>query len=181
MKNNFHLFLSSILLLLLFTSCIKDTDFNQTDDITITPIIELDFIHFILNSTDYFDEETGNQRLIVTDTTQLKFLDDDFAREDIKKVEFYFKFNNSISREFITEFQFLKPDNTLKYQVNIPIQAGSVNAPILTEHFETIENDDIRDLTKAEKVVINVIIPSSIENVEGNLELQSKATYFLEI
>jgi len=180
MKNKVHLFFFTFFSLLLFVSCIKDTDFNQADDITVNPVIELDFIHFNISESDYLNTDTGEYRIIVTDTTELKFLDDDFSRENIKKADFYFKFQNTVSSNFITQFQFLKPNNTLKYQVDIPIQAGSINSPTLTEYTEIIENDDVRDLTKAEKVVINITVPESIENLEGSLNLQSKTTYFLE-
>lgn len=181
MKNNLKYLFVSLVCFLFLVSCIKDTDFNQADQITANPVVELDFIHFNLNESDYQNIDTGEYQLMVTDTTELKFLDDDFSRQNIKRAEFYFNFNNSFPTTFLTQFQFLNPNNNVvKYQVDIPINAGSISNPVSTEYLEIVENNDINNLTKAEKVVINVIAPSSLQNIEGTLELKSKQTFYLE-
>lgn len=181
MNKPFYLLLWSTLFLVCFTSCVKDTDFDQADNIVITPVLELDFIYFTLDENDYFDPVIGQQRLIVSDTTGFDFLNETFIQEDLKRAEFLFKFENSVNLDFTTEFRFLNDNNILKYELVIAIPAGSTTAPLLLEHIENIENQGIIDLTRASKVVFNVIIPSSIENIEGTLNLQSKTTYFLEI
>lgn len=181
MNKPIYLLFWSALMMVCFTSCVKDTDFDQADNILLTPVLELDFIHFTLDQSDYFNPNTGQQRLIVTDTSDLNFLNESFVREDLIRAEFLFKFENSAAIDFITEFRFLNDNNVLKYEIVIPIPAGSLTAPLLLEHIEDIQAQGINDLTRASKVVINVSIPSSIENIEGALNLQSKTTYFLEI
>jgi len=181
MNKPLYLLLWSVLILVCFTSCVKDTDFDQADDIVITPVVELDFIFFTLDESDFFNEITGEQRLTVSDTTNLNFLDGTFVQEDLKRAEFLFKFENSAAIEFLAEFRFLSESNVLKYELAIPIPAGSLTAPVLLEHIENIENEGIIDLTHARKVVVDVTVPISIENIEGTLNLQSKTTYFLEI
>ena len=176
-----NLLLSIGIAMLFFTACVKDTDFDQADDIVITPVVELDFIYFNLDNSDYFNPITGEQRLTVSDTTNLNFLDGTFVQEDLKRAEFLYIFENSAAIEFVTEFKFLSESNELKYEFAIPIPAGSLTAPLLFEHIENIENEGIIELTQARKVVVNVTVPTSIENIEGALNLQSKTTYFLEI
>ncbi|WP_443632465.1 hypothetical protein ABXT64_08300 [Candidatus Marifrigoribacter sp. Uisw_064] len=181
MNKPLYLLFWSALIMVCFTSCVKDTDFDQADDIVITPVLELDFIYFALDENDYFNPITGEQLLTVSDTTSLNFLDGTFVQEDLKRAEFLFRFENSVNLDFITEFRFLNDNNVLKYELVIDIPAGSTTAPLLLEHIENIEDQGIIDLTRASKVVVNVTVPTSIENIEGALNLQSKTTYFLEI
>lgn len=163
-----------------FIACIKDTDFDQAEDIALTPVIELDLIYFDLNANDFYD--TINSRPIPTlrDTTIIRFLDDSTLHESLKRAEFYFKFTNSISRNFQVDFQFLSEMNDTTYVAGTTVAEGSIANPVLTEFVENVEGDDILSLTQANKVVVSVTIPSSNENLEGILNLKSKTTYFLE-
>ena len=65
--------------------------------------------------------------------------------------------------------------------MSIPIQDGNTVNPVITEFTEIIENNDLIDFTTATKVVVNTIATSSLNNINGNLDLQSKATYYLRI
>lgn len=179
MKIKLNLLFSMGILMLLFTACIKDTDLDQTDDIVVTPTVELDFIFFNLDSENF--TEVGVNNLIVSDTTNFNFLNDEFTSDNLIKAEYLFKYTNSLPVGFITEYKFLSEDNEPQYEVIIPVSAGSVIAPLLLEHTETIEGEEILNLTNAEKVVINVISSTPLDNLEGTLKLQSKTTYYLRI
>ncbi|MDP2685816.1 MAG: hypothetical protein Q8O62_01260 [Aequorivita sp.] len=161
-------------------SCIKDTDFDQTEDIALTPIVELDLIYFNLRADRFFDSINSNPILTVRDTTEIKFLDDTGLQESLKRAEFYFKFTNSIPRSFQVDFQFLSETNDTTYVSGTSVAEGAPATPVITEFIENVEGDDILEITKANKVVVSVTIPSSDENLEGTLNLKSKTTYFLE-
>lgn len=165
---------------LFFTACIRDTDFEQGENIVLTPVVELDLIYFTLKGADFFD--TINLQPIPTlrDTTLIKFLNDSILQESLKRAEFYFRFTNSIPRSFIVDFQFLGETNDTNYVAQTTVAGGSLATPVITEFIENVEGDDIIQLTKANKVVVSVTIPSSHENLEGVLNLKSKTTYFLE-
>jgi hypothetical protein len=163
----------------LFIACVKDTDFSQTEDIAITPKLEFDFIFFNLNSENFSD--LGVNNLVVTDTTFFNVLNDDFTIDNLIKADIYFKNTNSFPVQLITQYQFLDENNELQYEILIPVNSGSINNPVITEHIEIIEEDNIINLTLAEKVVVNVITPSPLDNVVGMLNLQSKTTYYLRI
>lgn len=165
---------------LLFSACIKDTDFDQSEDIALTPVVELDLIYFNLRADQFYDTINSNPILTVVDTTEIKFLDDSTLQESLKRAEFYFKFTNSIPRDFQVDFQFLSEANDTTYVAGTSVSEGSLTAPVITEYIENVEGDDILRLTQANKVVVSVTIPSSNENLEGTLNLKSKTTYFLE-
>lgn len=175
------LFLPAFLLIFMFSACMKDTDFEQADDIALTPVIELDLIYFDLVASDFFDSITSNPILTVRDTTELRFLDDTEIRESLTRAEFYFKFTNSIPRDFLVDFQFLSEQNDTTYVTQTQVSIGSVQNPGITEFIENVEGEEILQLTQASKVVVSVTIPSSDENLEGALNLKSKTTYYLEV
>ncbi|PKA83456.1 hypothetical protein ATE92_1611 [Ulvibacter sp. MAR_2010_11] len=165
---------------LLFLSCIKDTDFDQAEDIALTPVVELDLIHFNVVAGDFFDTISNTPRLTVRDTTEIRFLDDAQIQESLLRAEFYFKFTNSISRDFLVDFQFLNEGNDTTYTTQTAVNQGTIESPVITEFVENVEGDEILQLTQASKVVVSVTIPSSNETLEGALNLQSKTTYYLE-
>lgn len=181
MKTNLLIPFVGTLLLLLTVSCIKDTDFDQADDIAPTPIVELDLIYFNIDAGEFFDETTSTPRLTVTDTTEIRFLDDSSIQESLKRAEFFFRFTNSIEREFQVNFQFLSSQNDTTYTTATIVNVGTTANPVVTEFTENVEAEAILDLTQANKVVVSVTIPSSNAQLDGELNLQSKTTYYLEL
>lgn len=181
MNKIISLFILTICTCFFFTACIKNTDFDQAENIVLSPVIELNLIYFNLDARDFRDSITSNPILTVRDTTEIKFLNDSTLHESLKRVEFYFKFTNSIARDFQIDFQFLSEMNDTTYVAATSVAQGTLSTPVITEFIENVEGDAILDLTKANRVVVSVTIPSSIENLEGTLNLKSKAIYFLEL
>ena len=181
MKTNLaYSYLGIFFLIAFFSACVKDTDFDQANDIVLSPIVELDLIYFDLPAITFFDTITSSPILTVSDTTDLPFLNDEEIRLNLRRAEFYFKVTNSIQREFQVVFQFLTEQNEIAYTTQIPIAQGTVASPVITEYIENVEGVALEELTMAEKVAVSVTIPSSNGNLEGTINLQSKTTYYLE-
>ncbi len=179
MNLKLNLLLTIGIAMLFFTACVKDTDFEQTDDILVTPVIELDFLFYELNSESF--SEIGANNIIVSDTTNFDFLNDEFIVDNLLRAEFYFKYTNSFPVDFVSEYKFLNENNELQYEITFPVGAGATSAPLITEHIENVEGETILELTSAEKVVVNVIASTAVDDLEGLLNLQSKTTYYLRI
>jgi len=179
MKKKIYPIFLLIAVVLFFSACIKDTDFDQTEEIEISPTIELDFLFFNLHSQSFI--ENGVTNLVISDTTNFNFLNDDFVVDHLERAEFFFKNTNSIPAQFTLQFEFLNENNELQYEVNVPINAGSITNPVISEQFENIEGDDIISLTLADKVVLTITALSSVDDLDGTLKLQSKTTYYLKI
>jgi hypothetical protein len=182
MNKNLSIPFLGIIFVVLFSACVKDTDFGQIDDIAITPVVELNLIYFDLDAGEFFDENTSNSRLVVTDTTELRFLDDSEIQESLLRAEFYFRFSNSIPRDFEVDFQFLSETNDTTYvtETSVAPGTGAGNAPVITEYTENVEGEGLINLTMANRVVARVTIPSSDATLTGLLNLKSKTTYYLE-
>jgi len=170
-----------ILCSVLLGACVKDTDFDQADSVVLTPVVELDLIFFNLTAGDFFDSITQMPRLQVIDTTELRFLDDGGIQDNLKRAEFLFDFTNSMPRNFQVDFQFLSEQNDTTYQTQTNVTAGTPQQPVESLFTEVVEGEEITQLTQANKVVVAVTIPSVNQDLEGELNLQSKTTYFLEI
>lgn len=181
MKTNLSMPILVILACIILSACVKDTDFDQAENITLTPVVELDLIYFNLKAGDFFDTVANTPRLTLRDTTELPFLDDNFAQEDLVKADFLFEFTNSIPRRFDVDFQFLNESNTETYRTGTDVAQGNPQNAQTTEFIQTVEGNDLAQLTKASKVVVTVQIPSSNENLKGELNLKSKTTYYLEL
>jgi len=181
MKTNLPLPILIILASIFLTACVRDTDFDEADNIALTPVVELDLIYFTLTANDFFDSSTSNPRLTVSDTTDLPFLNEGFAQENLRKADFFFKFTNSIPRSFDINFQFLNPENTETYSTQTNVSQGTPQNPQPTDFTETVEGEELTELLKASKVVVTVTIESSNEELEGELNLKSKTTYYLEL
>lgn len=168
-------------LLCLSVSCVKDTDFDQADQISVTPEYELDLVYFTIDTSQFEPAGDLGEAFKVTDTTDIRFLDDSFIQESLVRAEVFFRFTNSIPRDFTTQIEFLSGNDVVRYAFEIPVAGGSVSAPVITEHLQIVETaDEMRDLTQSSKVVVSVFVPGSPQDLEGTLNLQSKSTYFLE-
>jgi hypothetical protein len=181
MKKKIILLYSFLVLLFLLTGCIKDTDFDQAENIVLTPINELNLIYFNVGAESFYDESTATEILTVRDTTEIRFLDDEVIQDGLRRVDFYFKFTNSIPRDFWVDFQFLSEFNDTTYVTQTPVDSGTLQNPVMTEFIEIVEGDGIVNLTMSDRLVISITIPSADENLDGSLNLQSKTTYYLEL
>jgi len=181
MKINLHPIMLGMLFGMLSFSCVRDTDFDQAEEVTLTPKVELNLIHFDLDAGEFFDSITNTPRLVLSDTTLIRLLDDIEVQESLYKADFEFRFTNSIPREFQTDFTFLSSQGIPTYSTSTLVTAGNPDIPALTTFIQTVEGQDIIDLTQSDKVVVTVTIPSADLSLEGNLNLKSKTTYYLEI
>ena len=171
----------SLFSLMFFLSCFEGTDFEQANDVLLTPEIELDLIYFNIEASQFYNPSTSTEILVLKDTTDLDFLGGRDINNILKKADFLFQFTNSIPREFDVSFDFLNTQNQSKYFIQSNIVSGNQTNPVVTTFLEEIDEQEITDLTSANKVVISVAIASSSQNLTGVLNLQSKTTYYLEI
>lgn len=181
MKKNLLMPTVGLLAVLLLFSCIKDTNFDEAQNIALTPVVELDLIYFNVDATEFFDSINNISILTLRDTTEIRFLDDTDFQESLIRTEFQFNFTNSIPREFMVDFQFLSEENEETYVIGTIVNQGTVQVPVFTQFIENVEGEEILQLTQANKVVVTITIPSSDASLRGILNLQSKTTYYLEI
>lgn len=168
------------LLLLFLAACIRDTDFDQVEDFVWQPISEVNFIYTTIHFGQ-LDTLPGNSDLLtVVDTTEIRFLNENFMQESLRQVDFYFKTTNGFSLPVEARFNFLSEENEPFYEIVFDIPSGNPETPVISEHTHIILGEDITLFTQNDKVVLSFITEAPQDSIPGTLNLQSKATFYIE-
>ena len=61
------------------------------------------------------------------------------------------------------------------------VASATADQPVVSYFVQSLDELQIKELTKAKKVLVTVTIPSSSQDLSGVLNLQSKTTYYLQI
>ena len=101
MKNlNLVSYIVLLLSVTLFNACVKDVDFDQTEDILPTPVFESSLIFSNLEAPSFLDDVSQQEVVVLTDTTRLEYINSDFFVDQLAKTNLTFKFTNSLDRDF---------------------------------------------------------------------------------
>ncbi|PRX45225.1 hypothetical protein SAMN05878281_0295 [Salegentibacter salegens] len=125
------------------SSCVKDVDLEQKEEISLSPDVQIDLLIYDIDQSQFVDPSTGNSKTHISDTVRLEFLDDDYIQEDLSSVEFYFRHINTFPREIESKIRFLSDANQEQFAVNYTIKPGVDGNPVTTEQFEFFEEDRI--------------------------------------
>src|SRR4051812_13658296 len=81
----------------LLFSCSNDLDFDQVQDLKLTPVLVANLAYFDLPANKIIDN--GNAQ-VAADVDGFDVLKNKFASEHLKKAEFNFEIDNTINRAF---------------------------------------------------------------------------------
>lgn len=166
-----------IALLLLQSSCVKDVDLDQYEEIIIPPEAAIDLIYFTLSREDFTDP--NNSPLRAADVTRLDFLDDDYIQTNLVRADFNFRFTNTFSREFVAVIKLLSEGNAVQHEILLPIPAGSEASPARVDFTDIINKDQIGKVRRSIKLSVEVTTHNAPFE-EGKLSLKSRAFYYFE-
>lgn len=170
------MFLSSV------GSCVKDVDFDQINDIQLTPVFEGSLVFFDLEANKFVEE--GSEVSSITDFTRLDALSSSFSVNNLVRADLHFEFVNTIGRSFTLTINLLDGEQqvlrTLQY--DIPASSGSQVEIDDTVVFTGANLQQITNLLIMEvEVMLNNGLPQLAETSEGMLAMNSSATLYLEI
>lgn len=176
-----HILKYKILILVLnltFFACTKDVDFNQINDLEVTPALEASLVFFDEPANRFL--ENGNEVSITQDFIIIDFFNNGFIEDNLVKAEFVFETENSIDRRFDLQIDFLDSSGQQQYSFSITQQPLSNNSYI--EVFE----DDALDALKRTTVIIFTLRLSSgstpiTETTQESIKLKSKAVFYFNI
>jgi len=175
----------SIWLLIFITSCVKDVDFKQVDDISIAPVLESSLLFFDFPASE-FEEPTGTAIVTVGDDLELDVFTDEFLRDNLIRAEFFFEITNSIDRNFRADIIMYDENDQLTYAFDISIVPNG-NTEVVTTHTEVFEDallEQLKNTVRLELVLSMFPSPTGIplnQNSLGNIKMRSKATLFFLI
>lgn len=180
-------FLKCLLVIVLsfvfITSCTKDVDFNQIDDLVLQPVVASDLIFFNAPATKFY--VNGSELSTVKDSVIIDLFNRDFVVENLVKAEFVFEATNSINRAFNVQIDFKDDLNVLRHSFSVSSTASPTNSDILVTHIEVFENATLDALKASNKVVLTVQALSGgsplNDNTPGRIHLKSKGIFYLKI
>ncbi|NJW53936.1 hypothetical protein HC175_13520 [Salinimicrobium sp. CDJ15-91] len=162
-------------LILLATSCVKDVDLDQVEEIIIPPEAAIDLVYFTLKSEDFTG--AGKNALRAADVTRLDFLDDDYIQNNLVRADFNFRFTNTFHREFVAVIRFLSEGNAVQHELLIPIPAGTDASAAIVDYTEIINEDQIGKVRRSIKLSIEITTHNG-PFVDGELSLESRGFYY---
>ncbi|AOR27805.1 hypothetical protein FORMB_07530 [Formosa sp. Hel1_33_131] len=177
--------LALIIVLGVCFSCIKDTDFDQATPITLTPIMDVNFMEFQETSSSFLDA-SGTEMPFISDLIVLEVLSSDFIHDHLTKAELVFEVTNSLNKAFQIKMDFYDPEDILQHSFSIDIDNSPSHIPLVTEHTEVFEAMSLQALKTSFKLEITITLVSNATgsvltpDSEGNLDLISNGILYLE-
>ena len=159
------------------SSCIKDIDVDQFDEIVIPPSVEMDLVYFRLEPEDFL--ESSGSKKTATDALRLEFLDDDYIQTGLKSAEFNTFFINKFDQPLTATFKFLSEGRTLQHSFSVDIPAGSEEEPTVINYTEIIPEAQIEKIRRSIWLVTEVEVFGEVPTT-GKLILESKGLYKFE-
>lgn len=192
-------FWTALLVMSLFSSCVKELDFDQVEDVVLTPVLDLDFVYGdfdtnqLIGNIDIPDipdipVDLGDATVVQDTLNYDVFESDEFNSENLERVVLDFEFQNSFPRSIDFQFQFWNESNEPLgnfYVFNIPSGNGEGTPSVISKSpedfdsiiFETADIDNI--LARARKVYVEATVRDLNTALRGRLTLRSKGTYYI--
>ena len=178
--------LQLIIVIATITSCVKDVDFDQADNILLTPVLASSILYTEVEASRF--SENGMEIEIVRDSIDnIEIFRDEFVKDNLVKVELSFEAANTINRTFNLQIDFLNDTNELQHMLSFDVLQSSSGNDVLTNYTEIFEDASLDVLKLTTKMVITLTLyPSSDgsmlnEDSIGKVALKSKGIFYFNI
>ena len=153
----FQNFSALFFVLFLFSSCVKQLDFDQVNDLSISPAYKSPLVYFTVNQTDFL----LNTVEIPTITGEFPFtiIDNSLVKENLKEVELEFEINNQFSRDFTLGILLLDDNDIVTY--SIPIVVINANTVLFTQKSNILIANNLLFLESTKIQFTISLLPSS--------------------
>lgn len=169
-----------------FNACVKDVDFEQAENLFITPALEVSVIHFEEPAATFVDDD-GLELTTVVDSVYVEIFSDEFVVDNLVKADFLFETINTINRSYQAQIDFFNDLYELQHSFNFGVPASSNNQDIVVEYVEEFDGQQLEALKSTTNLVLTItLFPSEDGSILtdtsiGDLELNSKASFYFDI
>lgn len=174
-------YLIALLLACCIVSCSSEVDFDQADDIVLTPRVDADLVFFTLGTETFVNASVPDTTVVVRDTTRLEFLDDSFVRDNITQIALTFQVDNSFLQSFTNRSVFLNNNGIPQYMLEFTVAPSTDGSPTRTTVVEQLDENELDAILNSIQLANEIILNTNGSFIDGTLSLQSKALYTLEI
>ncbi len=169
-----------------FNACIKDVDFTQAEDLSISPALEVSMIHFEEPARTFLDID-GVKLVMIRDSINIAIFSYQFLKDNLIKADFSFTATNTINRAYLAQTDFYNDLFELQHTFSFGVGASSNNQDVVVEYVEVFEGQNLEAIKATTNLVLTLTLQPSNdgsilnENMPGNLKLRSKASFYFEI
>lgn len=179
-RNAFSLKVLFLLIAVTTFSCVEDVDFSQTEDLVLTPVFEADFVYSRIQTSDVLDIDTDIVIPVVRDTIDFDVFSTDFAIDNLERMELFMRFDNTMRRDVQFTFHFTGDDYVPLHSFDVIARKETDDiSPVITETTEIFDKPLLNNLINSSHVITEVRVIDTTGSLEGEIGLQSKATYFV--
>ncbi|WP_299361242.1 hypothetical protein [Winogradskyella sp.] len=167
-------------------SCVEDVDFDQAEDLTLTPVVASSVVYTDVEASRF--SENGIELEQVSDTiANIEIFTEEFVIDNLVRTELIFEATNTINRTFGLQVDFLSNSDELLHTLSFDAQPSNDGSEVVTESTHVFEGDSQEALKLTVKMVITLRLYPSMdgsildENSTGNITLRSKGFFYLNI
>ncbi|WP_147678227.1 hypothetical protein [Algibacter pacificus] len=131
-------------------SCTKSIDFNQVEDLEVTPEFEASFIHFNEPASRFL--ANGVEVSTSQDFIDIEFFRYQFTSNHLKRVELVFETQNTINRAFAFTIDFIDITNTVVHSFTVQENASADHTDTVSTYTEVFENEDLLALKQTVRI-----------------------------
>lgn len=168
-------------LLLIQTSCVKDVDFDQVSEFTLTPVFRSAFTYFTATPAKFYDSTGTIQQDTITDTGTIDFFQDQLIEESLVQLDFLVEASNQFNRDITISIRFLNPSNVPLYSLTpLLISSGELSFNN-TEVINLTLNPQVFETTKIEITAAVEDTGSPLDpNDTSEFNFQSELVFYVE-
>ena len=162
---------------LVFTSCLEDLDFDQAEDLELSPTEVVSLLNFNLNQVDLI----GANILVITDEltdgTILPSFKNALFEEHLETVGLEFQLSNSFDEEFTFQVTFFDENDVEVYAVKPIVVEGNTEMYTYMEDIMLLNNPDFINSHRIE-VTLSYAGTTIDVNEESSLVFKSAGTFY---
>ena len=168
-------------LLLFLSSCSDNLNFNQLDDLVITPVYTSSLAYFTILPFQFFDETGTVQQSEISDISGFRVFENIYIKNNLVRIDFNVEVKNEFERDFTLNVEFLDDNNNITYKFSpLNIDATNLDYTYL-EEIDVVANKNIKNTTQ---VKINARIENSTTPLNASdtkeFEFKSAVTLYIE-
>ncbi|AUP80330.1 hypothetical protein [Flavivirga eckloniae] len=174
-------FLVMAMFLSLF-SCTKEVDFDQADDLEITPVVTSSLI--------FFDEPiksfllNGVEIPPVIDHVDVEIFNEQFVVDNLVKAEFVFETTNTINKEFQIEVRFLNDAGTELHAFSVLGASSTDGSEVTRDYTEELVGDKLEALKNTTRMefILSLLPGGDVnQNRDGRIKIKSHGIFYFKI
>ncbi|WPR70072.1 hypothetical protein SLW70_08925 [Flavobacterium sp. NG2] len=177
LKNIYFVFL----MLVLSSSCTSNLNFDQVNDLKLTPIAVANLTYFEAPAHEFVTN--GVETNAAFGAQNFDAFRDSFFKDNLIQADFFFEITNTINRAYTIDLVLVDEFDQILYSINFVVPA-STGTPRVVTKTEIFKDAKLALLKQTKKMGFRVIMapgPALTENSPGSLKLRSSATVYMEI